>query len=138
MEIWIRHQQTSQVNYTEDNAFASALLPDIWDAYRYYDQNAVPPVLEPGHTIPNRGVKSGGLAVLSDLGNYLDNNAAYHPIVALLLEVDFVGNTGFHELWNTLEAGETGAAAGRSPTDVSTDVAVGIAAVIYEQLGLAN
>ena len=127
---------TRQVNMTEDEDFADAILPAAWDAYRYYDADATPPVLEPGHTIPTRDTGYDAYRVLKDTDDCFDNTAAHHPISGAILEIDFVTNSAFHELWNVLDAGETSESDGRSPDDVHEDVAEGIANELYALLGL--
>ncbi len=138
MEAIVRIAGTSQLNMADDEDFANDILDSAHESYRYYNPTAVPPVVEPGHDILIRTLVYGAFAVLSDHVDYLNNTVLYHPLVASILEIDFIRNSGFNELWNDLDAGETSPVAGRSPADVQADVAEAIAAEIYSQLGLNN
>jgi N-acetylmuramoyl-L-alanine amidase len=134
----------SQINFNADRGFAEAVGPEAWNGYRYFDRDTL--ILEPGHTIPWRDndgdpattlAKQGTLAVLSDEDDHLDNPWQGPALsVAALLEMDFIYNNGFAELWWTLDPGETSEAAGRSPDDVHENVAEATAAAIHHYLGL--
>jgi len=85
-EAWVR-RSSQNVNLAEDEALASRVDEAVYNAIRVHDEGA-----------RNRGTKEGGWAVVSDTS--LGNTAHYHPLRAILLELEFIDYQAVDDLLN--------------------------------------
>src|SRR5690606_2333764 len=88
-EAWVR-RSSQNVNLAEDEALATRVDEAVYNAIRVHDEGA-----------RNRGTKEGGWAVVSDTS--LGNTAQYHPLRAILLELEFIDFQAVDDLLNNNE-----------------------------------